>query len=270
MKFLLTRLCGVSVALMTILLPLVEGQTAQNESPSVLDKEVSSFSRRGTFEQLLIGLAVHVRPLGIIGLESTSSPPGRQITVSLNAPTTVREILTQLCAADGGHRFTLAHDPRIANVLLIEPDKLTKILDTNVPRFDMSVNAWPINWYSYLTQFSPEAYKVLKAYYLQQSAPVESSGAGSNMETDVRPPHIELHLKNVTILGILNSLGAKELDWALKENAVVSPSGVTYIKFPLGWRARLRPIADLPVDIWIKSVLGPFPPRNTNFPAEDR
>lgn len=255
------QLCCTGAIAVALVIPSVawsQNQAATIASHSVLDEVLSGFSGQGTFPELLAKLGVEIRPGGIIGLEA-GPPSDKQITVSLEGATTVRQVLTALCAAEQAHRFVLAADRRIVNVLLTRPDQVSELLAFQVAAFDMSLDAWPMNWYSRIPEFGTDIQRMLADYYRPAQRMKDLGGA--NLETNLHPPNVDLHLKNVTILQILNALGTKELDWASHEDATAPRSrGVSVVEFPLGWEVQLPPSKSLPFNVWMRSVFRMFPP----------
>jgi hypothetical protein len=176
---------------------------------------------------------------------------------------TVGEILGRMCAVGKRYKVSLTTDPRLVNVLPIHPsDEVKRLLELRLPRFDMSVDAWPSNWFMQVPDFSAEVRSRLENYYNQWPHPPSPSGfPGVNLETDRQPPHLELHLRNVTVKDVLNALASRYLDWADSENAAMAQRGgaVTYPVFALGWELRLPETDQIPINVWIHSVFGTFP-----------
>jgi hypothetical protein len=117
---------------------VIVGPNAAKSSPSVLKVAIPSFTASGTFEEILVQLAVKIREDGVIGFEPVK-PSGSRLSLSLQA-STVRDIIHRLCAMDKRYRVVSTQDPRVINVLATQWDDASQLLETRVPQFDMVVD----------------------------------------------------------------------------------------------------------------------------------
>ena len=72
------------------------GQNAAKTPPSLLKVAIPSFTASGTFEEILVQLAVTIRGEGVIGFEPVK-PSGPRLSLLLQGGT-VRNIIDRLCA----------------------------------------------------------------------------------------------------------------------------------------------------------------------------
>lgn len=245
--------------------PAAAGQTPETSRPSLLDLKIDRFSAAGSLTEVLAKLAVAIRPVGVIGVADDGAA-GRSIKVDVEGPATVKAILAQICPADGHCKVVAASDPRIVNVIPLDGGPLSEILSMKLTHFDMSINDQPQNWYRHIPDLAPELRKALEAYYSQQGPPNEDSGVGAQFQTDVPPPHVELHVSDVTILDILNALASKDLDSVYRQNSTPAPSGISYMAFASGWEMKLPPTQGLSFRVWLSEVFGSFPPSTQGLP----
>ncbi|HEX4811039.1 MAG TPA: hypothetical protein VH325_19020 [Bryobacteraceae bacterium] len=252
----------LNVVLFVALPAIAAGPGDQGSPRSLLDLDVHSFSSTGVFDEILERFAVEIRPTGVIGFKrATTSNPN--VTISIQGGTTVEDVLKKLCAADGRYKFVASQDPRVIDILPVSPAPEDRLLELRLPQFDMSTDAWSDNWYQELPDFSAAVRAELVQYYGEHRTLPQPSGlGGANMQTDKQPPHIDLHLKNVTVRDVLNALASKGLDWAARENEsnrAASRNGVYYPVFSEGWQLKIPNANDLPIENWIHSVFVRFP-----------
>ncbi|MGA2739211.1 MAG: hypothetical protein ABSG65_17375 [Bryobacteraceae bacterium] len=140
---------------------------------------------------------------------------------------------------------------------------MNRLLELRLPRVDISTDTWPANWYTHLPDYCPEVRVFLENYYrARPHPPATGDSPGANMETDRRPPHLELHAMNVTVQEVLNELASKYNNWVAAGNS--PPPGrealsVTYPTFALGWELRLPDTKGVPMNVWVHSVFTTFP-----------
>jgi len=241
--------------------PAAAGEGPDSQTP-LLKLSAPAFTVQGTFEQILARIAVEMRPFGVFGFVPDSAHGEAQLLVSEGE--VVGDLLNRLCAREGRYRVSATKYRRVVNVLPIHPpDDVNRLLDLRLPRVDISTDTWPENWYMYLPDYCPEVRVFLENYYHARPHPPAPGGSpGANMETDRGPPHLDLHLKNVTVQEVLNALASKYNDWAAAENA--PPPGreappVTYPAFALGWELRLPDTTGVQLNGWLHSVFTTFP-----------
>ena len=79
---------------------------------------------------------------------------------------------------------------------------------------------------------------------------------GANMTTNVLPPRVEIHLKEKTVMEVLNAIS----EWTLARASagdLALPQGVTL--WPQGWKSDVLPAHLSPLNGWSRSIFSAFP-----------
>jgi hypothetical protein len=218
---------------------------------------VRSLAASAPFSEALTQLAQAQHRDLLIGFEKADGADAR-VTVSYEgAP--VDEIVRAMCLQDGRYTYSIAPDARVLHVFPVHPNPLLKgLLDLRLSRVDISTDGWPYSLMTKLPDLVPPVRDYLAAVYRQITSLKEQPALpGFSMSTDVRPPHIELHLSNLTVRDLLDALALKSLEAAPSYDRQVAP-GVTILTMqPTGWKCELPP-GDMPEKLWMQSVCKPF------------
>jgi hypothetical protein len=234
------------------------GVTAQEAAvPSPLSTPVERFEETGTFEQVLRQLAIRLRPDAVIGFVKTN---GLEPRVSVRVDhVLVGEILAMMCSQDTRYKAVDSHTPHVINVVPATADTqqlLMGLLSLHVDHFDVSTEDWPENVFRRLSEFSLQVREYLTARYAELRASKEPLGSPMiKMNTNVPPPHIEIHLRDKSVMEVLDAIS----EWILARgsaNDLSLPPGSKL--WPQGWKCR-TPSSDLPFDAWSSSICGAFP-----------
>jgi hypothetical protein len=230
--------------------PWTYGRSEQDGSPkNILTEPIDGFSAKGDINAVIKEIANRIRREGVLGfarsLEST-----RIISITQESGT-VGDVLDKLVQENPGYKIVKTSDPQIINILSDTRKESQNPLDLQIKQFDMAIDDWPQNWYMRLPEFCPEVSRHLRQRYTGR---IQSDGAGANLEGNVRPPHVEFHLRNVSVRDILNTLAKKSIELS-REKDGIAPGTL----FPVGWEYFLPETDDGSFESWQRRVFSALP-----------
>jgi len=181
------------------------------EETSVLDITIQGLKLDNvTVEEALIALLDRNRSRLLIGFEEVPHPPqGESKRISLQVESaTMREVLERLCKADPRYEFKAVS----AQIINVYPKGRGSdpfgLMDMKIRDFVFQGRAFPHTLLETISNLAPELREFLNTKAEEWANKVGSRGGspGSLLTGNVPPPEIELHLKDVTVRGILNAV----------------------------------------------------------------
>ena len=167
-------------------------------------------------------------------------------------------IVQEICRQDSRYKAVYGEDPRLINFVAAAPKSAgEKILHFRLSHLDITTDDWPLNIVPRLPEFSPELQRYLAVQYRAAGGLDRVTGsAGIGMNTNVKPPHFELHLANVTVREALNAIAVHSLDVSLATGtdprSISTPAEKRI--FPTGWLLRVRDPGTLTLDAWVRTI----------------
>lgn len=199
---------------------------------------------------------------GVFGVESLGGPEP-QLSMS-EAETRLETIVQEICRQDPRYKVVQGENPRLINLLAAEQNDAGQIiLNFRLNRLDIVKDDWPQNVIARLPEFSLELRRYLALQYRASGGKETSSpqNAAAGMTTDVKPPHFEIHLENVTVREALNAIAIHSLEMSLATGVdprLISTPAEKQI-FPTGWLFHVSDPATLSLDAWQRAMFSPLP-----------
>jgi hypothetical protein len=243
---------------LTVVLAFCCSLAAQPET--VLDDahvaSVTQFQERGSFEDVLSKLAVQIRPVVLVGFLKAEGS-GQKITVSVDHAT-VGDVLRRMCLQDKRYRIVTGTSPHVVNILPQEPgSRGMELLRVRLAQFDMVTDDWPQNLHMRVVEFSPSLSAYLhKWYQLESPLKAPAGSPGANMAGTVSPPRVEIHLKNASVLEVMNAVSEWTLRLSSAKDGSVPPDMTIW---PVGWRCQIPQTDQFTFEFWSHAIFSAFP-----------
>ena len=217
---------------------------------------VKDFYKSGTFFDVVATLVAQIQPGIAVGFAKADGPDPK-VTISTQ-DVTLGEIINQMILQDNRYRVVTDQTLSVPHIVPRDDDaRSMQLLKLRIQRFDIVTDDWPNNLLMRIPEFSPEIATYLGNWYARESRITKPLGSpGANMTTDVPPPHVEIHLRDVTVMQVLDALA----DWnyglmAGKKGTV--PKGVTV--WPLGWKCEVPEPDESSLNYWLHLIFSRFP-----------
>ncbi len=254
MKLTTSLMLGIRLTVALALCCPLDAQPA-TVPDDALSTPVTQFEARGSFEDVLSKLAVQLRTDVLVGFLKAEGND-QKIAVSVDHGT-IGDVLGRMCLQDTRYRIVAGTSPHIVNVLPQNPgSRGMELLRVRLTQFDMVTADWPQNLHMRVVEFSPELSAYLRKWYRLGSTQEPAGSPGANMTGTVSPPRVEIHIKNATILEVMNAVS----EWTLRLSSSRDGSvqkGVTLWTF--GWRCQIPQTDQSTFEFWSHAIFSAFP-----------
>jgi hypothetical protein len=216
-----------------------------------------SLAAKAPFSDVLEQLAQAQHRDLLIGFEKADGVDAR-VTISYDAAP-ADEIVKAMCLQDGRYTYSMAANGRILHVFPVHPNPLLRgLLDMKLQQVDIDVHLWTDLVFTHLPDLVPPAREYLAEVYGRiTSLKEQPPPLGVSSSTNLQPPRIELHLRDLTVRDLLDAFALKSLEFARMRDETVAPGVTLPASKPAGWKCELPP-GDMPEQYWMQSVCKPF------------
>jgi hypothetical protein len=203
-----------------------------------IDRPVAHYDSQGlTIEDALRQLVGGPGRTFVIGFEQAADAGLNEPTIKLQIDhATVGEVLRAICSQNPRYTFSETETGVVDVYPIRESPEARAILDLPLRRVDISVRDWPRNIFAHITGFVPDlnAYLTARAdEYQRRTHTLPPGSPGVTMTTDVVPPHVDIHLRQTTVRGALNAMGAYTLTHSFSQEVPNVTLGALCWKFSI-------------------------------------
>jgi hypothetical protein len=237
----LSRIFATLCIELTVLAPAIPVLFAQRITSAPID----SFSATGPTGEVLRDLLESGKFRGVLGFENLG--PAEPIAILSPGPD-VGAVLGAIVIQDRRYRVVEVENEDLVEIIAADARAPGhEILEHRIANFDLEADDWPSNilvgkldWYSHdLNDYLTQAFAA--------GGGIRQSGSpASILSGNIRPPHLSLHLKNVTIREILNAVSLLSLR--------MSRAGRTPGVYPMSWEFRYRSPTGLYYSEWLREI----------------
>ncbi len=172
---------------------------------------ISDFAETGStpevVRKLVRSMSMNGRILRVFGFENVEGPVGKVFLAANDED--VATLVHKLCQQDPRLRLMETGNPHLVNLLAADASAPGRaILNFHLSKFDIETDASPEDLVATLPTFSKELDEYLSRVF---AAGGGSPGGGAVITGigDAKRPHFSIHLKNVTVRDVLNTIAAE-------------------------------------------------------------